>query len=465
MDGSDVLQRVDDALSAMVAGQRWLIAMAAVVPAGRRATDLVDRGAESCFALGAQRGAGDLPDPEVCAHRILPSDGQVRSMMEAIHDSERDLRDLPSEVQAQIDTWDSDGRARVLGDIFSNGLPVAGRRCFGGRPAAWQALEDKVVIDDVWDAAGIGRAPVRIVAAKPDALRGAAAELDAGDGTVWAGGLYEGGGFHGGAEGTWWVRDAASERLALDGMAAFTQARVMPFLEGLPCSIHGLVFPDRVVTTRPAELLTLRKAGGRGFMYARAASFWRPEDRVVDAIRAVGVRVGEHLRRTVGFRGAFTVDGVWTRDGFRPTELNPRVGAALSLVMWGLDGYLLNAALIEGVDIGVSSLDLERALRAAAADSGAGSITCVSGAPCDETVHRGLRWGDDHWVEEPDEDAADATLMWGPHPTGSILKLRFDPAKTPFGPSVAPRAAAFVRWADETLGTGFGAVGPALPPD
>ena len=54
-------------------------------------------------------------------------------------------------------------------------------------------------------------------------------------------------------------------------------------------------------------------------------------------MRGVARRVGAELRRRVGFGGAFTVDGVMTAEGFRPTELNPRMGAGLMQIARGAD--------------------------------------------------------------------------------------------------------------------------------
>ena len=101
----------------------------------------------------------------------------------------------------------------------------------------------------------------------------------------------------------------------------------MPFLEGIPCSIHGVVFhPDR--------------------------------------------RVGAGLRERVGYRGAFTVDGVLAAQGFLPTELNPRLGAGLSTMTRDLPGLpvgLLDRVLIEGEPV------------AFAADGGPADGCCRSG--------------------------------------------------------------------------------------
>ena len=49
-------------------------------------------------------------------------------------------------------------------------------------------------------------------------------------------------------------------------------------------------------------------------------------------MREAARRVGAVLRDEVAYRGAFTLDGVATVDGFRPTELNPRFGAGLGVI-------------------------------------------------------------------------------------------------------------------------------------
>jgi hypothetical protein len=96
----------------------------------------------------------------------------------------------------------------------------------------------------------------------------------------------------------------------------------MPFLDGVPCSIHGIVYPHHVIAVRPVEQITLRRVDQQTFFYAGCATFFDPPGAVTEAMRDLARRVGAHLRSTVGFRGAFSVDGVIGADGFRPTELN-----------------------------------------------------------------------------------------------------------------------------------------------
>ncbi|HJW36173.1 MAG TPA: hypothetical protein VJ769_06015, partial [Actinomycetes bacterium] len=68
---------------------------------------------------------------------------------------------------------------------------IAGRRVYGPRPE-WRRLEDKVVIDALWDELGVASAPSEVVTADPAALRAAARRLDWGTGTAWAGDARQG---------------------------------------------------------------------------------------------------------------------------------------------------------------------------------------------------------------------------------------------------------------------------------
>lgn len=450
---SDVLDRLDATLAAFYGGRPWLLAVDILQGWQGLHAPLARWGVPRCFALGARMGTGPLPpddDPAVAwACLGLPP---ARDLMDAIHGADAALRDLPDDVQARIDAFDPEGRMLALGAFFSNGRPVAGRRMVGARPAAWQALEDKVTIDAVWDAAGVPRAPSEVVPVTLDALQAAARRLDRGHGTVWAGDAREG--FHGGASRTCWVTDDEEARAAVERLAPHCDtARVQPFLEGIPCSVHGIVLPDGVAVLRPAEMLVLRR--GRAFVYARAATFWDPTPTEREALRAVARRVGAHLAATVGYRGAFTIDGVMTAHGFRPTELNPRVGAAMAM-MADVPFPLVHYALIEGVDLGVDASALEAALLAVADDDRRGSFGLTTPHRFEAPGEAWLRWADDGWraVEEAD---ADAHARWGPGPTGGFLNVRMlQPRRVPRGPSFAPRVAAFAAWADAHLGTDLG---------
>jgi len=452
---STALSRVESALAAFYGGRPWLIAVEALPTWAMMHAPLARYGVPRCFVLGARHGTGDLPDDALVDWHCLDI-GPADDLMHALHSADRALRDLPDEVQARIDAFDPDGRMLALGVFFSNGRPVAGRRMVGARPDAWQALEDKVVIDAVWDAAGIPRAPSETVPVQAAALRAASRRIDQGSGTVWAGDAREG--FHGGASRTCWVTDELEAAAALALLSRHCdQARVMPFLEGIPCSIHGLVLPDGVVVLRPAEMLVLRR--GRTFAYAAAATFWDPPPRDREALREVARTVGEHLRQIVDYRGAFTLDGVLTAEGFRPTELNPRVGAAMGMMAPEVPFSLVHYALIERVDLGVGAAELEAELLAIADAQRHGRFSLMT----DQRLEPGsapLRWVDGAWVT-CDDDEAEARARWGAGATGSYFSVKLVAEAIPVGPSFAPRVAAFADWADATLGTRLGPLTPA----
>jgi len=453
-DPSTVDERLHEALATCFGGRPWLICVDVLQGYRLMHQELSRYGVERCFVLAARHGTGDPPDDDAVDWHCLDIP-PATDLMDAIHGAERALRDLPAEVQARVDAFDPARRMPSIGVFFSNGRPVAGRPMVGARPQAWQALEDKVVIDAVWDAAGVPRAPSEVVPVTREALQAAADRIDQGAGTVWAGDAREG--FHGGASRTRWVRTEADAMAAAELLAPHCDtARVMPFLDGVPCSVHGLVLPDGVVVLRPAEMLVLRR--GSDLVYCRAATFWDPAPAARAEMRAVARRVGEHLRATVDYRGAFTVDGVLTAEGFRPTELNPRVGAAMSMMVPGVPMSLVHYALIERVDLGVSAEALEAAWLTRADAQRAGSFGFSLDVPASETRRFELVLDEGSWREAVDGEEPHARGMHGPGATGSFLNVKVDPAHMPIGPCFAATVRGFTSWADTHLGTDLGAL-------
>jgi hypothetical protein len=354
----------------------------------------------------------------------------------------------------------------VLGAIVLGDVPeVAGRPRYGGREIRWAALEDKVRIDAFWDAAAVRRAPSRIVAAEGSALRAAGRELDRGHGTVWAGDARDG--IHGGASVTFWVESEETAELAADRITGrCDRARVMPFLEGIPCSIHGIVFPEAVSVFRPVELLTLRRPGPDRLLYAGTATYWDPGDADREAMREVARRVGASLRTRVGFRGLFTVDGVMSEQGFVPTELNPRAGAGLRGLV-GAIPELPFAPLAMAVQAG-ETLDFRPelleslVLEAADAKRGGGCSTSFRGE-LGRTETHGLVEESGHYRLAEADEAGSATLVIGPSDHGGFLAFAPNADRISRGPSVAPRVVDAFRVADRSLGIPLGPLEPALP--
>ena len=397
------------------------------------------------------RGAGAVPDlPTVV---VEPPDGLT--FLQRIHFGTAALQDPPHHVLAALDAFDPRGEALVVGTFLNPASDLGGRPFLAHRRSEWVALEDKVVVDAFWDRAGIDRSP-SVVVDLADAAA-AAIGVDCGDGTVWAADAREG--FTGGASGVRWVTDEPSRRRAEAELGEICdQVRVMPFLEGIPCSIHGIVLPDGVAALRPVEMVTLRR--GNDLVYAGCATFWDPPGAVRDHMRTIARRAGEQLASEVDFRGTFTVDGVVTSEGFRPTELNPRFGAGINTIGRAskLPIVLLNDLIVAGCEIGLSALEFERRL-VEAADEHRGGGTWISGVSVDTALA----------AEPVVADAAGEFRRAEPTdpPTGTVLaggnhvRCRYEPEAVPTGPSTGPLAASFWRFADRELGTDIGPLTPA----
>lgn len=446
-------------LAPIFRGRKFLHVGGLAVMLASRARGLAAFGAERPFLLAHGRGTGEMPASEEAELAVLPAGGE--DILDHLRQSEVSLRQLPEAVQAAIDDWDPEREARALCGFMldERGMDViAGRRRYAHRPAAWTALEDKVRVDAFWDALGVPRAPSRIVVAEHGALKKAARELDRGMGTVWAADARAG--LHGGAEGLRWVRSGDDGSEAFAALAAIAdRVRVMPFLEGVPASIHGVVLPDGVAVFRPVELIVLRPDAGHRLLYAGCSNWFdpRPEDR--EAMRSLARRVGDGLRSSVGYRGAFTIDGVLAEEGFLPTELNARAGAGLGPLTRGLGDFPLTPlcwAAAQGEALDYRPGLLERAVLASADGHRSGGGWVVT--PFELREHGTLelaRDGDD-FARRREQDEAVASLVSGPNPVGGFLTLRLTEAALPAGSPAAPEMVRALRLADRQLGSAFG---------
>jgi len=450
-----------DLVRPLVEGRKFILGGAVLAGYPGPVRQLRSLGAERLFLVASGRGTGEIPSEEDAEWAIL--DLTAKDVIDNIRITAAALANLPGEVRTAIDAWDPDGEAVMLGQPFYSGTSIAGRPVWGGRRPEWEALEDKVRVDAVWDAAGIPRAPSQVVAATGEELSLSQHRFDRGLGTAWAGDAREG--FNGGAVYVRRVRTSEDAEQARSFFAGHCdRVRVMPFLEGIPCSIHGMVFPDEVIAFRPCEMIMLRPDRGTRLHYGGSATFWDPADADREAMRAVARSVGGVLREAVDYRGGFTIDGIMTEEGFLPTELNTRVGAAIGGLLAGVRDLpfgMIQRALIEGEPLDYRPGDLERlVVDAADAHRGGGALATVD-RPQVETDGRSLVFEGDSYRLAGDGEEADASLQFGPGPTGGFVFFRPDPERTPAGPPLAARAVAALHLADKIWDLGIGPLSPA----
>jgi hypothetical protein len=454
-----------DLLRPIFHGRRMVIIGLPLAGATYTVKQLRALGSERLLVIGSGPGTGPFPDESDAEWLVL--EHRSTDIMAELHGIEQLMASPPPAVVAAIERYDPERVAMVLAPIVTLGpIPaqMAGRPVWGRRPPASLPLEEKTRIDAFWDRLGVERAPSVVAPVSIDAIIGAQRRMDRGAGTVMAGDARDG--LHGGAHLVRWIRSDDDLRHALEVFGQYCdRVRVMPFLEGIPCSIHGLVFAGHSVALRPVELVTLRPREGFRFLYAGAATYWDPSERDREYMRSVGRRVADAYRGLVG-TGCFTVDGVMTEDGWLPTELNPRFGAGISVMARGLPDIplvLLCQALQAGEALEYRPAEFETWLLSAAdAHRSGGGWTTINTRFDTSQEHQLVRSGESYRLATADE-AADGTFLIGPSNVGGFIRFTPDPARTEIGPSIAPAVVAAFALADREFGTNIGPLDPARP--
>lgn len=185
------------------------------------------------------------------------------------------LADPPSTVRRAIAQHDPDGSALMLISPWLEATSVLARPVFGARHPSWTHYEDKLAVDELWRAADVPAAPSRNVSLERAALAEASAALDHGHGTVWAADAEAG--IHGGAVAVRWIRTKAEAYAAITAFERrHRRVRVMPFLAGRPCGIHGIAVCGDVIVLRPVEHVVVRHDLSGRLRQAGAGTGWDP---------------------------------------------------------------------------------------------------------------------------------------------------------------------------------------------
>lgn len=448
-------------LSQLFAGHKVIVAFMLLAGMTPRVEALQRYGAQRPLLVARGSGTGPLPDPADADIHLLDLP-PLELVTDEVRDMERLSIDPPESVRAAVEEYDPDGAAVWwLGPPCRTG-ELLGRPAFGGRPARWTALEDKTRAEPIWDACAVPHARSRVVVCGYAELTAAARDLDQGDGTVWSGDARDG--VNGGADYVRWVRSGEQARAAFDFFAErCDEVRIMPFLDGVPCSIHGFVLDDGVAAFRPVELVMLRHRDTGRFTAGGLGTWWDPPPGDREQMRDVARRVGGWMRDEVGYRGGFGVDGVLTRDGFRPTELNPRFTGGLTTVARSVPDLpleLLQLNVVAGREAHVSAADLEGLItRAADAHRGGRAIGVTARSGAAEEVDVVL--DGDRWRVAAAGEVALGRAQIGPGAIGSFVTFEAADGVLRPGLRLAELNVRLLRFADERWATDFGPVEPA----
>ncbi|MBD2759229.1 hypothetical protein IEE94_06865 [Yimella sp. cx-573] len=458
----EVLAALVDDLRARQAAQvdrRQVVTFAPVLASATPRVNLYrELGATSQLVVTFGDGTGALPAEEDADVLRLEYPGEVRNATDELKAWQQVVTSPPPQVLDALTRFDPSGEALVV-----IGVPVAtparifGRETINGRSFADQALEDKTLCGDIFRAAGLDVAEEEVVPADPIQLQRSALRLDRGNGVVISADASQG--LNGGASKVWWVRPGEDPAPVFDEVSkAGAQARLMPFLDGQPCSIHGFVTDNGVIALRPVELCMLRRAGGPGFLQAGISTWWDPTDAARTQMREAARRVGEVLGRDHNYRGAFGIDGVLTRDGFRAHEINPRFSGGintinkasgavplnlLDMALRSRDHITLHVAAVE--DVLVAEADAHR--------YGSAYLTSASVRPTESTSVM-VTGSSTQLSVARDEASSVGTLELGPAAMGGLV--RFTPTGFSPGERLTSWCLAIYRLADELWDTGFG---------
>lgn len=454
-----VFRALNERLGGLFSGRRTVLAGGSRLSA--RVQELHHLGADQTLVISTDDHA-PLYDPEVARWLPLGITGLVAAEQSGL---EQALES--AELAAVLREFDPAGQALVIGSHYMSLPEVAGRPVLNHRRPEWVALENKTTIDQLWSELSVPHAPAYVVNVEQDSLWPLwqlSEVLDGGWGVVWSG---DGPAINGGAN---FVRRVRTVEEAAEVFAYLEpkceSIRVMPFLEGIPVSVHGVVFPDGTAVLRPIEMVVPRRTESARFLYAGCASFYDPPAAIRDEMRNLARRVGEQLRASVGYRGTFTLDGVATSEGFRPTEVNTRYGGAMTCFEDALPQLplaLVQVALVAGHDIGISSIEFEDMVVAAA---DANRISAIGAnvravAPTAE-VERAVVWTDwaCRWAHE--DEQPHGSLRLKPGPVGGRLELDLYQEAVWPGRPAAPLVVSAFALADQDWSTGFGRLEPAV---
>lgn len=439
-------------------GRKWVVVSDGAAGATALAQRVLDAGADSVMVVAGTEGTG--PQPSGVELFVVGTTGT--SIMDGIRAFASAIINPSREMCAAIASFDPTHQAAVLTSYLIPAADLCGRPVYGGARPDWKALEDKITVDDLWRRAGVVAAPSRIVGSQDvEAVRAAVAEVSTDSGAVLVADNAEG--WHGGAE---YTRYLAPDRDWSEPLAFFAQhanqVRVMPFLQGVPCSIHGLVTERQILAFRPVEMLVYRRPGSSEFVYAGMGTLWDPPVQVREEMRQVVREVGSLIRDEVGYRGAFGIDGVMTPEGFLPTELNPRLTGGLGLQTQTAGDYPINdinRAVIAGESVDLRLSDLEKEVVAGAdLTRTARWSRPISHLSVTETTEQPIVYNGNSW-EATEGDNATAMMMLGPSPQGGLVAVKLtEHHGLASGESIAGLAASSFSLADKLWDTRIGSL-------
>lgn len=355
-----------------------------------------------------------------------------------------------SPLSTLVDQFDPDWHAVLLITDPLNPPVTGGRPRLGGKHPSWSFFEHKSVVDVLWDSIGLARAESAVYDEPSTLWR----ELSPrGSDLVYAAQQHGEEPSAGGENIRWSSADSPRRE---DDTVRRRRVRVMPMLAGAPCRLHGVVLVGSTMAFTPLEILVPRRPADGAFLCAGTApmpEFEQPP--LLELTRSIG----EALRDRLDYRGGFSVDGILTRDGFRPTDLNTRVTSAFESAPPPLRVAVHASALLAQAGLpGADAAGLEKQAHHALNNAACLSLFTVVNGPAAPAM-RPIRWNGPTLVPCAVEEAH-GTIGIIAAPRGTVLRIRLRRQHLPAHLSPQEAAVLAFRVADELLGAGLGDLQP-----
>lgn len=468
VDGTD-LDEWERHLAAPLRGTKVIVGFEVLAGMTPLVQQLARWGAARPLLVAEGRGTGPVPTADE-ADLVMLASSRSESLTEQVRARMRPDELLTPDLVAAVESYDPEAEAVWWVSPVGLNTPMLDRPVLGGRPRHQAMLEDKLLVDGMLEAIGAPTTPARVAPAAYDALMEATqtvVEQTGVDQVVWSGDNRDG--TNGGGDYVRWVRSIDHAR---DAAAFFAEhcdrVRVSAFLDGVPCSIHGIVLPDGVVTFCPVELISLREPETGRFVYGGLGTTWEPRADDAEQMRDLARRVGRHVQAEHDYRGAFGIDGVMTAEGFRVTEFNARFSGGLSRLSRAaaeaqLELVQVNALI--GRDVARSAADIEALARKLLDDNRFIDVVGLSASRVsDDSVEIAVQAGDTRLEQTGPDAAMIGTVFAGPNPLGSFFRFVALDAIIPVGDRGAPLSVLLHEFANRTWGADIptGLIAPDL---
>src|SRR5665213_2272756 len=138
-----------DLRSKVLLGRKVILAGVPVTGATGWVKAMRELGADRCFVIAPTFGTGQLPDPadaDWIDLGITAADPVVE-----FRAFEKAMANPSAEVLAGLEDFDPERAALTLVDRLERHDQVAGRAAYGARHPEWVALEDKTIVDALWE--------------------------------------------------------------------------------------------------------------------------------------------------------------------------------------------------------------------------------------------------------------------------------------------------------------------------